>query len=242
MEAYEHWAIKELNSLAPNGYNQTLETNTNHIASENFQKHIKKISQKCAKINYKNEIIEIYNSYHEAARKNGLDGDISATKIRNVCKGITSSIKEDLIFRDLDTEGKVIEREFKPYKGRKTIIAININNPEEEIIFESVSQAAKTLQADRQSVGKCVKGDIRYSIVKNYIFRELDQNGNIIENNIDIESRIDEYNKANPIINGERHSISEWSKIYNIKPNTIRYRIRNGWDVIKAITTPPKGE
>ena len=44
-----------------------------------------------------NNIIEIYSSYHEAARKNNLDGDSSASKVRAICKGKNSSIKDELI-------------------------------------------------------------------------------------------------------------------------------------------------
>ena len=85
-----------------------------------------------------------------------------------------------------------------------------------------------------------IKGDNRYSIVKGYIIRELDLYGNIIENNISIQDRIDEYNLHNPLINGERHSISEWSKIYNIARQTVMNRIKNGMDIVEAITTPTR--
>ena len=90
------------------GYNQTLNTNSNNIANENLKKHLEIISCKCAKIDKEENILEVYSSYHEAARKNGLDGDIYATKIRNVCKGKTSSINNNLIFRDLDKNGNII--------------------------------------------------------------------------------------------------------------------------------------
>ena len=69
----------------------------------------------------------------------------------------------------------------------------------------------------------------------------MDREGNIIENNININERIKEYNKMNPIINGVRHSLSEWSQIYNINLSTIKYRIKNGWNVIEAITKRPQG-
>lgn len=41
-------------------------------------------------------------------------------------------------------------------------------------------------------------------------------------------------------INGETHFINEWSRIYHIKPATIVQRIKRGWPVDKAITTPVK--
>ena len=69
------------NTLSPNGYNQTLFTHSNNIASENAQKHIEKISKKCALVDNYNNIIETYNSYHTAARAQGWDGDNRASTI-----------------------------------------------------------------------------------------------------------------------------------------------------------------
>jgi hypothetical protein len=36
--------------------------------------------------------------------------------------------------------------------------------------------------------------------------------------------------------NGETHTISEWSKITGIYKETIRYRLKNGWSIEKALT------
>lgn len=38
-------------------------------------------------------------------------------------------------------------------------------------------------------------------------------------------------------MNGETHTLSEWSRMYHISRKTIRDRIRNGWSPEKAITT-----
>ena len=207
--------------------------------SENYQKHILKISQKCAKVDIYNNIIEIYESYHDAARKNGYDGDSRATSIRKVCKGYISNLN-GVYFRDLDNEGKIIPIVFKNSHGKKSLIAISVDT-QDELYFESVTQAAEKLNTDRTSISKCISGNSRYTIVKGYIIRELDLYGNIIENNINIDERILEYNKRNPIINGIRHNISTWCNIYNIKQATVNARIRNGWSSIDAITTPVKG-
>ena len=40
--------------------------------------------------------------------------------------------------------------------------------------------------------------------------------------------------------NGEDHTLSEWGKILGIKPNTLLYRIRRGWDLERAFTTEVK--
>lgn len=39
-------------------------------------------------------------------------------------------------------------------------------------------------------------------------------------------------------INNETKSIVEWAEIYNISDFVIRSRIKNGWDEVKAVTTP----
>lgn len=40
------------------------------------------------------------------------------------------------------------------------------------------------------------------------------------------------------VYNGVSHTLSEWSEIANIKPDTLAYRIKSGWDFAKAINTP----
>ena len=42
------------------------------------------------------------------------------------------------------------------------------------------------------------------------MFRQLDLDGNIIEVENTIENIQKEYDRTNPIINGERHNIKEW--------------------------------
>ena len=235
MEEFEYQSILYYNSYN-NGYNQTLKTNQSSINKENLSKYIQKISCKCAKIDKNNNILEIYNSYHDAARKNNLDGDHSATKIRAVCKGDQSSINNELFFRDLDENGNIIPHSFKSYKGRKKLIAVNIDNPDLIKYFSSISEAAKELNTERKSIQQCIQGSDRYSKVKGYIFREVDENGNIIETFKTIEERIKEYNETNPLINGERHNITEWCSIFKISKNCYYYRRKKGMGVIEALT------
>lgn len=239
MQQYEQRMIICFNSLQ-NGYNQTINTNSNNIANENIQKYINKISCKCAKIDKNNNIIEKYKSYHEAARKNNLDADNYASKIRNVCKGISSSINNEFLFRDLDSNENIIQKPFKSYKRKKAIIGLKIDEPDKELYFSSISEAAKAIQCDRGSISKCIAGDSRYSIVKGYIFREIDIFGNIVETDITIDERISEYNEHNPVINGVRHSINDWCKIYNISKNTFYNRKKQGMTSEEAIITPKR--
>lgn len=237
MTSFEKDMIIFFNACGDQGYNQTLETTNSGIASENLQKHLEKIKQKCAKVDSNENILEVYESYHDAARKNGLDGDGRASSIRDVCKGNESSCLGN-IYRDLDNEGNVISKPLKSYRNRTPVIAIPLNSPESILFFDSVSQAATELKTDRGSIHKCILGDKRYSVVKGYILRKLDAHGNIIINDIDIDERIQEYEDSNPIINGVRHTLSEWCEIYNIPRQTVWKRKQRGMSVIEAITMP----
>lgn len=164
METYEHQMILKYNSLCPNGYNQTENTKSNIIALENTQKHIKKISKKCALVNEQNEIISIYSSYHEAARAQGWDGDKRATTIKKICDGEAHSCN-NLIFRSLDENNNVIIPKAQTRKRRTKIKGININNPNDIVYYDSISEAARKEKVDRSSLSKCLAGSSRYSKV-----------------------------------------------------------------------------
>ena len=153
------------------GYNQTEYTHTALSDPAIKAASIQKISQKCAKVDYHENIIEIYKSYHDAARANGCED--SPSSIRDTCKGTRSSV-HGAIFRDLDENDKVIHKPILPINGSKKIIGINIENPDECIYFDSVSEAARLLPASRKNLSSCISGSSRFSVVKGYIFRALD--------------------------------------------------------------------
>lgn len=51
-------------------------------------------------------------------------------------------------------------------------------------------------------------------------------------------------NKSNSInieINGETKILSDWAREYGIGKDTVRHRIKCGWDIIDALTIPPNG-
>ena len=83
-------------------------------------------------------------------------------------------------------------------------------------------------------------GESRYSIVGGYIFRLLDDNNDIIPNCINLNDKIEEYNRIHPIINNEQHTITEWCQIYNISRNCFYKRIKKGMTEIEAITIPKR--
>lgn len=93
---------------------------------------------------------------------------------------------------------------------------------------------------DRPSLSKCIRGVDKYSNVKGYIWREIDIYGNIIEVEKTIEDRLNEYNKTNPLINGERHTIKEWCQIFNITTTCYYSRRKKGMDVVTALTAPKR--
>ena len=233
MQQYEKDMIIHYNSIS-NGYNQTLETSREGRCSDNLKKYINSTKKKCAKVDKYENILEIYESYHDAAKKNGLDAEDRASAIREVCKGKRSSCMGN-IYRDLDENEEVISKPIKKFHGRKNIVAISVEDFEDIKFFESISKAAEIMLTDRGSITKCINGNNRYSIVKKHIFREIDYNGNIIENDIDIDERIKLYNNQYPCIKGERHSIAEWCQIYNVTRQTISRRIKKGMTATEAI-------
>ena len=224
-----------------NGYNQTLMTARADLAQENCSKYIKQISQVCALVDNHNNIIEHFPSYHAAAQKY-FEGDnrYTASRVRRICKGKVRS-DNGYVFRDLDENGNVIIPNFQTRARRKPLICISLDNPDEEKYYDSILDAANALtNGDRRQIQLHLRGSKRFSVVRDYLLREIDEDGNIIENGISIEEKIAEYNRTNPEINGERHTITEWCKIYNISTVSYYKRIKQGMTPIEAITLPKR--
>lgn len=221
-EEYEQQMIIQYNSLiSDNGYNQRLDTHGG-LTNENRLKNIENLSQPCALVDIDENIIAIYPSYSAAAKAHNL-----SSQVGKVCKGIYSSAN-GLLFRDLDENKNVIHIPQKSFQNQQGVIAIDVFDKNNTIRFESLSEAAKYFQTNRQEIYKCASGQERYSVVKMHIFRNLDVYGNIILNQIDIDKKIQEYNKKYPLIQEVRKSVSEWCKIYNVKTATYYSRIKKG--------------
>lgn len=158
MQQYEKDMILYYNTHTPYGYNQTYATS----GGMNCITAIEKTKKRCAKVDIHNQIIEIYESYHDAARKNSIDEN-NANSIRDVCKGIISSI-HGIYFRDIDENNNIIKLPFKNPHGKQAIVGISVIG-DEEIYFSSVSEAAEKMNIPRSSLSKCINGHSRYSIV-----------------------------------------------------------------------------
>lgn len=236
MENYERDMILYYDTFIE-GYNQTLYTHCALHDPQIKQKHIEKYGRRCAWVDKQNNIIEIYNSLQEAGRVHF--GENFGSTVKKICDGGTWS-QNDKLFRYIDQNNNIIPIEHKTRKRRKEIIGISIEDPSNILYASSILEASQKYNLDRCSIMRCLKGERRYSNVGGYIWREIDENGDIIENNLLIQDLIDDYNLKNPIINGIRHNIKEWCEIYKISSTSVYKRMEKGMSVIEAITTPKK--
>ena len=173
MQQYEKEMIEKNHTLIPNGYNQTLNTSFNNIASENLKNHSERISKKCALVDKNNTILAIYSSYHAAARAQGWDGDYYATIVRNICIGKTRS-SNGLIFRLLDENNNIIIPKFQTEKRRVKVIGIKKDDPSDIVYYNSISEAARCEKVNRNSISLCIHGSTRYSHVGGRIWKKGD--------------------------------------------------------------------
>ncbi len=252
MEDYEQKMIIYYDTLK-NGYNQTLYTHCVLRDPKIKEQLVQKYGKKCCLIDEKGNILEIYDSLQEAGRCNF--GDNRGSSVKKICEGEAYSIN-DKIFRYLDDKQEIVQIENKTRKRRlhpkpigvehKTrkrrikIAGIPLNDPSNIVYADSILQASQIYGINRCSIEKCRNGEKRYSNVGGYIWREVDEDNNIIENNLLVQDLIDEYNKTHPLINGERHTLTEWCKIYNISTHSVYERIKKGMSVIEAITAPKR--
>ena len=134
----------------------------------------------------------------------------------------------------LDTRCPLADKRIKEKIATK-LYAINIDTLEEEY-FNSVCDAARICNVERRSIYHCLSGSNKYWCVGKRIFRRF-VDGDIIECNVTIQDRLNEYNRTNPVINGERHNINDWCSIFGISRRTYYNRINEGMSTIEALTT-----
>ena len=72
----------------------------------------------------------------------------------------------------------------------------------------------------------------------------IDVNGNYEPNNCRwVDNKTQSNNRNNNVIleyNNEKHNIKEWCKIINITESALNHRLKRGWDLEKALTTPQR--
>lgn len=74
----------------------------------------------------------------------------------------------------------------------------------------------------------------------------IDNNGNYEPSNCRWSNRYEQQNNTSRnifvTIDGDTKTVSEWARVYGISLHTIYGRTREGWPIVKAITTPSKGK
>lgn len=163
--------IIKLNTLTNTGfgYNQTSETECSLRDENIINQNISKTGTRCALVDENENILKTFISFHEAARNTY--GGNDASPIRQVCDGLCRSMN-GFIFRRLDDEGKVIIPVFQTNKKRKKIYGIKVNNIDDIVFYDSISEAARIEKVSRESISKCINGNSRYSQVNSRVWRE----------------------------------------------------------------------
>lgn len=109
-----------------------------------------KKAKKVALVDKQENIIQIFESVHDAAEYSGNRN--SAGNITRICNGETRSIN-GYIFRWLNENDEIIiPQNFQTRPKRCEICGINIKNPSEIKYFESIFAASQELKVDRTSI------------------------------------------------------------------------------------------
>lgn len=168
----EREQIIRFNSLTNegHGYNQTLETDCAFRDKDIIYQNILRTGVKCALVDDKNNILELFDSYHEAAREKL--GYSDASTVRDVCDGKCFSAK-GLIFRRIN-DGIIEIPKNQTRKRKQSIVGIHKDDPTNIVLYESISEAARQENIPRASISKCVNGSTRYSCVHNRYWKRSD--------------------------------------------------------------------
>lgn len=139
---------------------------------------------------------------------------------------LANGYKEGLTIDRIDSDGN-----YEPNNCRWVDMVVQNNNKKNVPKYEfngeehSISEWARILGVSRELLRDRITR-LGWSVEKAFSTPRV-PNG-IREDNIVLEH------------NGERHPIGTWEKILGFKPEVIRKRIKNGWPIEKALTTPVK--
>ena len=185
--------IIKYNSLTNTGwgYNQTLYTDCALQDPKIIERMSKINSKRCALVDSNMNILQIYNSLHEACRINFNINE--ASMIREVCLGKIYSLHNKL-FRFIDDNDQIIIVENNTRKRRQGICGFSIYNINDVVYYDSILEASQIEKIERRSLQKCLNGETRYSYVNRRVWRRIDEYGNIIENSLSVRDIIIEHN------------------------------------------------
>lgn len=177
IKAEHDWIVKE-NCVAPNGYNQTHQTDSPMfdptIAKKMSNTKREKYGKRICEIDSKKNILNIWNSLAEAGEDTGLD----RFKISNVCNG-TRLTTGNRTFRFLDNKNQIIEPEAKVNQVQsnritKTSRKVGAYDKNNNLIqeFDSLQLAAQFCGGNSSTISAVCRG--KRNSHKNYIWRYLD--------------------------------------------------------------------
>lgn len=160
--------IKKYNTLSPNGYNQTLDTDhpINNVEAYEKMKQTKRNQAKCvAEVDKENNILKIWNSIIECAE----DLEISEKHIASCCRGERRSVANKKFYW-IDENGILIIPEYTgfQYKGEKgttqkqvtnkKVAKIDLKTGEIIDIYDSIALASRENNCDSSAISKVCRG------------------------------------------------------------------------------------
>lgn len=164
----EKMYIQQFNTLVNigHGYNQTTCTDCALRDPSVHQKILQQVSVPVAWVDEQENIIQLFDSLHAAARFEG-SNNISTT-IKQICEGVHHAIHGH-IYRYYK-DGKVIVPEQQLSRKRyKSICGISIYNKDDIVFYNSVSEASRQENVARSSLSHCIAGSHRYTHVNERI-------------------------------------------------------------------------
>lgn len=198
---------------------------------------LQKVGIKCALVNEKNEILQTFNSYHDAARKI-LNSD-EASGVRQVCDGLRYSYN-NFIFRRVKEDGTLEIPELQTRKRRQQVCGISVFDKNDIVYYDSITQAAEQEKISRSSIQKCIAGNERYTQVNFRVWRKNEDNI-IIDNGIKIDEVIKNYNNKYIFYNNKWQTVNDVARQRGLKPATVYARIRNGKTKYQALELEQEG-